>query len=281
MKKLKKFMIGSGLVAAALVGGTGFYNSNQMNDLAVFNQDHGIKFAKRLDEMNGEFIAGNRAAASVPTENWKPLTVKESKKVAKKETVKTESIKEVASNIPAPAINDLRETKLTAALVNKKALQVGKDVYGTVEVVDGVIESLHVTLPGGNRIDLYANERMVGNVFQYEDTQTGEMKSGLLYEVEKGKKYMVTLANDSQFPGARLEFETNGAEIAYGQDYYEKQESWNLNSQNEEDNYAVNADIQQEQDVYESENQYKEENLNEQQEQNDTASFKFNFNASV
>ena len=122
---------------------------------------------------------------------------------------------------------------------------------------------------------------MVGNVFQYEDTHTGEMKSGLLYEVEKGKKYMVTLANDSQFPGARLEFETNGAEIAYGQDYYEKQESWNLNSQNEDDNYAVNADVQQEQDVYESENQYKEENLNEQQEQNDTASFKFNFNASV
>ena len=74
----------------------------------------------------------------------------------------------------------------------------------------------------------------MGNVFKYEDSETREMKSGMFYEVKKGT-YMVTLTNDSQFPGTRLEFKAGEAEVAYSDDHYTAQESWDLDEQNKEE----------------------------------------------
>jgi hypothetical protein len=73
--------------------------------------------------------------------------------------------------------------------------------------MDGIIEEIDVTLPDGKKFILNTNERMVGNVFQYEDTETREMRSGLIYPVNiKEGKYMITLTDDTNYKGMRLEF---------------------------------------------------------------------------
>ena len=66
MKALKTALIGSTLTITAIVLGTGSYNSMVLNDVAFMENDNGIKFAKRLDEMKGKVTRGRMAASVAP-----------------------------------------------------------------------------------------------------------------------------------------------------------------------------------------------------------------------
>ncbi len=239
MKALKKVLIGT-----AVLGTFTFFIQGSMNSIIVDKQaflknDLNIKFAKRLDEMNGEIIIG-RMAASIPKWNSaKSLAVSETsseekveiKQIKKAKFVK--AVKQVAKVIvPEPTVKNARDLKLTGGLFNKKPLKDGKGYTGKAHVVDGVIEEIDVTLPGGKNFIINTNERMVGNVFQYEDTDTREMRSGLFYEVKKGH-YMITLTDDSNYSGLRLEFKgESGSEVKTKK----SGGSWAMNDQNPEDN---------------------------------------------
>lgn len=268
MKAFRQTLVILFFIGITAIGVQGIYNSNQMSHVALLKNDHGIKFTKRLDELNGEYVKG-RYAASIPSASWENIKPKaEVKKVAaKKAVVKKEEPKKIVKFEPAPVIEELPDVQLTAALVNKKTLEVGKDVEGSIVVADGFIKSLNISLPNGDPIEIETHERMSGNVFMYYDHESGEEKSGLLYEVEKGKRYMVTLANHSLYPGARFEFgvKEGTAELAYDQEYYDAQESWNMNAQNEEDNIAGNDEVET------------DEELDYDSEEEQAQSFEFNF----
>lgn len=274
---------------------TGSYNSMVMNSDSFMADNSGISFTKRLDELNGKVVIGRLAASTVP---WNKLQKKIDKKISKgsialakgkfkkaaRKFKKAEKkmkkiVAESNNSLPAPAINADLELELSNVF-HKKPLQKGS-FSGSARTVDGVIEEIYVNLPGGKSIEINTRERMAGNVFQYEDADTREMKSGMFYEVKKGT-YMITLTNDSQYPGARLEFKAGATEIAYNDDYYTAQESWELDEQNrnaqeqnersdvKDEEYSQNneqvQDIvpqQEYQDNYESnefvENQYEQE----------------------
>jgi len=149
--------------------------------------------------------------------------------------VKKTAVKVATSTKPAPAIKADLDLNLNNVFF-KKPLKQGS-FAGSAKAVDGIIEEIYVTMPDGRSIEINTQERMTGNVFSYEDTETREMKSGMFYEVKKGT-YMITLTNDSQFPGARLEFKANNAEVAYNNDHYSAQESWNMDQQNQKNELA-------------------------------------------
>ena len=217
-------------------------------------------------------------AASLGNENkWRSLSTDLIKKQAKelitqkvstaKAAPKRESSNDDKVVQNAPAIVDTPRLSLSGGLFNKKPMTVqGSEAVftGSAKVTDGIVEDLSITLPDGKTISIFAlNERMNGNVFTYEDTGTGILKSGLLYEVSGG--VMVTLTDDSQYPGLRLEFKTGESIAAQNQE-----ENWELNDQNleaedafenkesEQQEYAQND--YSEEDVY-----YDEENENTEQ----------------
>jgi len=220
MKTLKRATFGTFMIASALMIALGGYNSALVDETAFLRNDFGIKLAKRLDEIKGEIIVG-RMAASIPT--WNQSSTKLIKKQAEqlikneitpKKISKKKKIAQIDKAIPAPVVNDDLELSLSGGFYDKKALTDASQFSGSAVVQDGVIEAINVSLPGGQVLSINTNERMVGNVFQYEDTGTRERKSGLFYKVKPGV-FMVTLTDDTQFPGLRLEFKTNeSAEIA-------------------------------------------------------------------
>jgi hypothetical protein len=227
-----------GVLATVILGS---YNSMFINNDAFMNQTAGIKFTKRLDEISGKVVIGRMAASSMP---WQGLETKQKpvkKNVIKKVVAKAKKNvkKKIAKvNQPAPAIKGDLELNLTNVF-HKKPLTAGS-FSGSAKTVDGVIEEIYVNLPNGKSIEINTNDRMRGNVFQYEDTETRVMKSGMFYEVKKGT-YMITLTNDSQFKGARLEFKANESEVAYNDDHYSAQESWEMDQQNEQTELAQEA----------------------------------------
>lgn len=241
MKALRNIGLGLVFFGAAGTLVLGSYNSMFVNNDTFMNKTAGIKFTKRLDEINGKVVIGRMAASSSP---WTALNKKATKKVektnkaiAKKKFKKAEkklakAVKKIAKvKLPEPAIKGDFELNLTNVF-HKKPLESGT-FSGSAKTVDGVIEEIYVNLPNGKTIDINTRERMMGNVFQYEDSETREMKSGMFYEVKKGT-YMITLTNDSKFKGTRLEFKANETEVAYNDDYYSSQESWEMDRQNEE-----------------------------------------------
>lgn len=223
-----KNIIWFGVLTIAL---TGIYNSLQLSP-SSYDQNLGIKFVKRLDEMQGRVVVGRMAAS---LQKWSPLDDTQKKvpsiqalrkkvlKTPKKSVVAQEKV-EVADNsdtriIPEPAISEELNLELTQVF-HKKPLD-KKSFNGYAQTYDGYIQKLVVTLPNGKTINIDTRERMIGNVFQYEDTQTGEPKSGLMYEVKKGEQYMVTLTDDSAYAGLRLGFKTNeNSELKYQYDQY-------------------------------------------------------------
>lgn len=308
MKNLKKALFGTTLLGAVSFFVLGSMNSIVVDKSAFLKNDLNIKFAKRLDEMTGEVVVG-RMAASIPTwDNSKSLApMKEVLKInkkalqVKKERVEKAIAQKVVKTTPGPSVKNARDLQLTGGLFNKKPLKDGQDFSGKAHVVDGVIEEIDVKLPGGKRFIVNTNERMVGNVFQYEDTETREMRSGLFYEVKKGH-YMITLTGDSEYSGLRLEFKSEaGTEV----ESKNNNSNWAMNDQNVEENDKLDInnyeddsheayDVEYQKDAYaakleqEEEESYEEENLDEEysdesdyddNEMVNASSFGFNFNS--
>jgi len=252
LKQLSMGFIMAGVLGTVVLGS---YNSIIVNNDAFMNKSAGIKFTKRLDEINGKIVIGRMAASSIP---WTGLKKQEKKKevvtakkkfFAKKVVQVEKKAEEVMNNpVPAPAINADLELSLSNVF-HKKPLAAGS-FSGSAKTVDGVIEEIYVNLPGGKRIEINTRERMMGNVFQYEDTETRELKSAMFYEVKRGT-YMITLTNDSKFAGTRLEFKANETEVAYNDDHYTAQESWEMDRQKEEEREVAQESIPAEQPRYE------------------------------
>lgn len=252
--------------------GVASYNSYKFNHVGSLKNDFNIKLTKRLDETYGKVKFG-RMAASL-RKSWK--VEKEDKKLIEnvnkvvREKFKPLLKKETASkSAPVPAIANDLDLELTGGIYNKKPLKEGTDFSGSAKVVDGVIEEISVALPGGKNFTINTSERMVGNVFQYEDTNTREQRSGLFYEVKKGT-YMITLTDDSQFSGIRLQFTApENSQIETGS---QEDVSWAMNNQNDNADDAYQANNEKDDFGYQYEgNEYKyEEDTYEKEKYEDT-----------
>jgi hypothetical protein len=210
----------------------GLVNTSRFNNIGFMSANYGIKLEKRLDEMTGKVVRGaastvpwNKIAAKKVVKKVAPKRVASVNKVAKtsKKTWKSSFIPlsfnkagskkktinhKVAENTPAPAVKDSLDLTVSK-FFHKKEIQ---GVSGSAVTYDGVIEEVSVNLPDGRNLSINTNERMVGNVFYYEDTNTNEMKSGMFYEVKPGT-YMLTLTNDSMYQGARIELVTDASQV--------------------------------------------------------------------
>ncbi len=243
MKTVKKILLSTTLFGIMTFTFVGFNNSIVVNKTSFLDNRFSIKFAKRLDEMNGEVTFGRMAASLPKFDPSKSLSAvqlkKEEKQVVKgrglglsKTPEKKEEPKKII-DIPEPAIVDARGLVLTGGLYDKKPLEKKHVFSGSASVVDGVLEDVSVSLPDGKGFSLNTSDRMVGNVFQYEDTETREIKSGLFYKIKDGH-YMITLTDDTNFPGLRLEFKSEEKEPEFDS-------SWAMSDENHinsEDEYA-------------------------------------------
>lgn len=206
----------------------GFYNAMIVNSDSFMHDVSDIKFAKRLDEIHGRVEFGRMAASD---SEWQNLgLVKQEVKVVENKIVKqTQLLKkkvDILKNkesefkeLPPPAINADLDMSVTNVFF-KGPIDASK-VSGSARTVNGVIEEIYIELPNNEIIDIQTRDRMVGNVFKYEDTETRELRSGMFYEVKKGT-YMITLTNDSRYPGLRVEFVAQNEEaVAYNESFYE------------------------------------------------------------
>jgi hypothetical protein len=281
MKALKKLTLSITGVAVLGTVVLGSYNSMFVNNVSFMSADSGIKFTKRLDEINGRITIGRMAASAAPwgglNKKVKKIVVSKKTDMTKKKTFKVQrpvqkEAKKVAQNNSqiSPAINADLDLKLENVFY-KKPYDKGT-FSGSAKTVDGIIEEIYISMPSGQSIEINTRDRMVGNVFQYEDTETREMKSGMFYEVKKGT-YMITLTNDSQFPGARFEFKTtSSSEVGYNDDYYSAQESWDMDQQN------MNNDVAQDQRVNQPSNNVNyQENDYAKNNQGGSEAYGFNF----
>ena len=233
MNNLKSFTLSTTGFMFTFLMFMGIYNSVQVNSSSFMQQTTDIRFIKRLDEIKGKVTLGRMAASTVKWESLSDLKKIEENKdkpvIQKVETVSKVDESLAQNLIPEPAVDADLNMKLSNVFF-KKPLKDGS-FLGSAKTVDGVIEEVYVELPGGKIIEINTRDRMVGNVFQYEDTVTRELKSGMFYEVKKGT-YMITLTNDSEYAGLRLEFKAeNNAEVAYG-DEYNQDINWGINTQN-------------------------------------------------
>ena len=83
MEALKRFGFGTLLLSALAFFGTGTYNTYIMETMFSIANDLNIKFAKRLDEMTGEFIEGRYTASEGRRETFKLMDVEEENVIAK------------------------------------------------------------------------------------------------------------------------------------------------------------------------------------------------------
>ena len=248
LKRLTLTITGIGVLGTVVLGS---YNSMFVNNDAFMTADSGIRFTKRLDEINGKVTIGRMAASATPWTGFnkkaEKLVVKAETKVTKKKFKKAEKklekVAQSSNQLPPPAINADLDLELENVFY-KKPFQKGS-FSGSAKTVDGIIEEIYISMPNGQSIEINTRDRMTGNVFQYEDTESREMKSGMFYEVKKGT-YMITLTNDSQFPGARFEFKANGgSEVGYNDSYYSAQESWEMDQQNNNNDIAQEVPVEQ------------------------------------
>lgn len=226
MNVIKRTLLGTGLVGTAFMVVLASYNTMSIDYTAFTKNDLGIKFSKRLDNITGELVVG-RMAASV--RKWDAIATAPVAQVAKE--IKKEVV--VEKSQPAPVVEESLSLELTAGFYNNKSLKDNGAFSGSAIVSNGVIESISVNLPNDEVVDVNTlKEPMVGNIFKYEDTATGEARTGLFYEVKKGT-YMITLTNDSAYPNMRLELKTDDAI-----ETQEVAENSNWNMGNEKDAYA-------------------------------------------
>lgn len=226
------------VVALAVLG---VYNTAVVNN-DPFATTAELKFVKRLDEISGKISVGRLAASAASWVNLAKKEVPVKKEVAKVSKAQTQVVREV---VPAPAISENLNLTLNKAFF-KEPLREGT-FAGSARTVNGVIEEVNVTLPTGQMIQINTREKMIGNVFTYEDSYTREPRSGMFYEVKKGT-YMITLTNDTQFAGTRLEFVAeNDAEVRYADEYYEENIGWGVQAEDANSEYAASrAEVERE-----------------------------------
>jgi len=176
-------------VATVALMASGAYNSMLMGDNSFMTEVSEIKFAKRLDEINGKVVVGRMAASTTWHQMQAPKKVEAIKEAIVPQKQEAKEVVQIAE-IPEPAITDDLELSLSNVF-HKKPLEKGA-FSGSARTVDGVVEEIHVNLPDGNVISINTRDRMAGNVFTYEDAETRERKSGIFYEVKDGT-YMVNL----------------------------------------------------------------------------------------
>ena len=230
--RLGTFIIGSLVVL-------GVYNSMIINQANFMSDKAPVISFKRLDEIYGKVVIGKRTIAFEAIETEVQNT--QAPQVAKKQT----QVNVANSNnntIAEPAIVDDLDLRLTSAFHNGPIQ--GK-VYGSAMTRDGFIEQLNIQLPNGQEISINTLDRMEGNVFKYQDSASGEERSGMFYEVKKGT-YMITLINDTDYAGARFEFQAEGnAEVAYSQEENSNVNN-EMNAQNENGQVVENDQATQE-----------------------------------
>ncbi len=123
MKAFKKMTLASLSVAAMALMASGAYNSMVMSDDSFMTEVSEIKFAKRLDEINGKVVVGRMAASTTWHQMQAPKKVAEIKEQIikpQKQEVR-EEVAEVAET-PAPAITDDLELSLSNVF-HKKPLE--------------------------------------------------------------------------------------------------------------------------------------------------------------
>lgn len=234
MKTIKRTFFGVMVVSAIGVFALGSFNSFNINDkTALLKNDLNIKFAKRLDDLTGKVVMG-RMAASVP--KWDPNKDLRNKKVLSAAfELKTNKKEEKAivteveqKDIPEPAIVTTPELALTGGIYKQNPLQAGKGYSGSARISDGIVEEVNVTFPDGESLVINTREPMIGNVFQYEDGHTRELKSGLAYPIKDGG-FMITLTDDSRFATVRLEFKSKNSD---NNDFNDDEDGWQTAEQN-------------------------------------------------
>lgn len=242
MKAIKRAFYGSIALGTSGLFVLGSFNSFDISSRKIrLKNDFNIQFAKRIDDMTGEVIVG-RMAASIPKYN--PFMAKQ-KELAKSKQVPTsvsiveKKFKEDQTSdspvidiaeIPEATVQEVPGAVLVAGMYNKTPLKNIPQGAGEVSVSNGVISDLSVSFPDGRVFNpVFSRDEMVGNVFEYEDTGTSEVKSGLMYEIAQGH-YMVTFTDDSVFNTVRLEFKT-----ALAMKKPVKNIAWDMNEQNQTD----------------------------------------------
>ena len=288
MKTLKKAFLATTVTGTFLVFALGSMNSIVVDKNAFLKNDLNIKFAKRLDDIQGVVTVG-RTAASLPkfdmsksltTKTVEPKQFKKMVKAVAPKKVEEKEVEVVEVTNP-PAVQNTGSLELTGGLYQKRSLE-GAKFSGSVQVRNGIIEGLNATLPDGKSLSISViRTEMVGNVFQYEDSETRELKSGLFYPVNVAKgEYMLNLTDDTNFAGLRLEFknpelQSEGVVTS----------NWEMNDQNEEeqtDEYAQDFDSERELEMEEpnteegyDQEQELENDYAQNEEQQETYAFAF------
>ena len=198
-----------GLLAFAFVA-MGTYNSFVVNSDA-FMDSQNVRFVKRLDELNGLMTSGRQVA-----DNGEWIKLRNAQKPIKSPVVQDQVV--VSNAAPAgetAAIEAPPETTAQAAIKEELSLELAEvfnakkyaqapkagEFGGSLSSNNGVIESMSVSLPGGESISISVAE-MAGNVFEYD--LDGQTLSGMMYQMDK-TSYMVTLTNGPH-EGTRLKF---------------------------------------------------------------------------
>ncbi len=288
MKTLKKAFLATTVTGTFLFFALGSMNSIVVDKNAFLKNDLNIKFAKRLDDIQGVVTVG-RTAASLPkfdmsksltTKTVEPKQFKKMVKAVAPKKVEEKEVEVVEVTNP-PAVQNTGSLELTGGLYQKRSLE-GAKFSGSVQVRNGIIEGLNATLPDGKSLSISViRTEMVGNVFQYEDSETRELKSGLFYPVNVAKgEYMLNLTDDTNFAGLRLEFK-NPELQAEGV----VTSNWEMNDQNEEeqtDEYAQDIDSERELEMEEpnteegyDQEQELENDYAQNEEQQETYAFAF------
>ncbi len=211
----------------------GTYNAVVINSDSIIDGNQ-VQFAKRIDELYGVVVSKREVAASL---NWQKVSVKQAAvyRQFKNEMASPQVSPDAGNQADAPqvvseaAVQDSLNLNLTQVMNPKKWQQGLKDdqFSGSLNTNNGVIESLSVSLPGGEGVSVSFSE-MTGNVFEYD--LGGELYSGMMYQ-ESQNSYVITLTN-GPLEGTRLTF-TGEASVEQVQQNEEAQRMLAENSESE------------------------------------------------
>lgn len=140
-----------------------------------------------------------------------------SSKQAQKQPTPIRPPKSVDPNEPMSIIQDDLNMEVVEFFNGKKYKKLlnSKQISGSLYAYEGMIDSLVVDLPKGERIDISYAE-IHGNSFQYQGVDGGDY-NGIIYETEKNT-YIVTL-NDGPHAGSRIKFKVNDGDDRYRMPY--------------------------------------------------------------
>jgi len=211
----------------------GTYNAVVINSDSIIDGNQ-VQFAKRIDELYGVVVSKREVAASL---NWQKVSVKQAAVYRQfKNEMASPQVSQASGNqadapqvVSEAAVQDSLNLNLTQVMNPKKWQQGLKEdqFSGSLNTNNGVIESLSVSLPGGEGVSVSFSE-MTGNVFEYD--LGGELYSGMMYQ-ESQNSYVITLTN-GPLEGTRLTF-TGEASVEQVQQNEEAQRMLAENSESE------------------------------------------------